>query len=173
MSRRRQGAALWLCLCVCVILCSAEQPPKRPRIYVYDLPLNLTEPRYVRLYVVASEPFAGRAELTGLASATCFLSAACAPPRAAKRPQHFGASVLLDRLKRSPYYEADHTKADLFWIPHKAKGAARLRKWGGAGALPACADASRFRAPLFHRCLSSVTRGRRRRTASYGRGGRT
>jgi hypothetical protein len=28
--------------------------------------------------------------------------------------------VLLDRLKRSPYYEPDHTKADLFWIPHQA-----------------------------------------------------
>ncbi len=33
--------------------------------------------------------------------------------------------MLHDRLLQSPYYEPDHTRADIFWIPHQARGLPR------------------------------------------------
>jgi len=51
--------------------------------------------------------------LDGCAAAEFSLQSS--PPDSRCSTQHFGAAQLTDRLRRSEYFEPDHTKADLFW----------------------------------------------------------
>jgi len=155
LSPRSCAASLAL-LSSLLCCCASSSAPARPRIHVYNLPAQWTEPRHVRAL-----GFAG----------------AFTPFTLTPSPQHFGASVLFERLRQSQYYEPDHSKADLFWIHHQVRRAATLpahtctgHTWSHCSLLP---HASRRHPHVRCRCPFATLAGRLQCMTTSAHSGRT